>query len=110
MFQQKMLRPENTAFAGKCNFELALDFPKEDFKSTANIVYSKSEKILFIRKDKDCPFKLRTSTPPPPGSYIKVFAVHKDDTHVLKDPVLKSLDAAKNDNRGKVIQYSNYSL
>jgi len=88
--------PDTTIFPGPCNFQLYLGPHTDSATKSADYTFSTSLKKLYVQRGAHCPFKFKTSSPPPPNSYVKIIPVFKG-THVLSEPVRRCSNHAEGD-------------
>lgn len=100
--------PDTTNFPGIYNFELSLGPHTDSATKSADYTFSPALQKLYVQKGAQCPFKWKTSHPPPQNSRIKILPVYKG-SHVLSEPVRRCSNHAENEEEGKEICFPNVS-
>ncbi len=74
--------PSNVDYPGEYDFEIYLGQPTSTAAKSVSWTYSPSLKKLFVDKDKACPVMFKTSSEPPPGSYIRAMPIFKKPEYI----------------------------
>ncbi|XP_033642575.1 cellular tumor antigen p53-like isoform X1 [Asterias rubens] len=74
--------PSNVDYPGEFHFEIYLGQPTSTAAKSVSWTYSPSLKKLFVDKDKACPVMFKTSSEPPPGSYIRAMPIFKKPEYI----------------------------
>ncbi|XP_057300066.1 cellular tumor antigen p53-like isoform X2 [Hydractinia symbiolongicarpus] len=91
--------PDTTKFPGVYDFKLSLGPHTESATKSADYTYSPSLEKLYVQRGAHCPFKFKTTSRPPPNSYVNILAVFKGN-HVLSEPVRRCSNHAEGDDEG----------
>ncbi|XP_078353047.1 cellular tumor antigen p53-like isoform X3 [Oculina patagonica] len=91
--------PSTTEYPGNWSFLISFGPLTESASKSATWTYSDVCKKLYVNLASFCPIKFKTTTPPPPGTFLRAVAVFKGSTN-LHDIVKRCPNHMESSNDG----------
>jgi len=88
--------PCSEAYAGPCGFSVSLESRNNKPSKSEPWTYDEKQNKLFVRMCQQCPFRVLTTLPPPPGAIIRATPVYMEPMHV-REAVLRCPNHATSD-------------